>query len=484
MAAFAVGLSHDPARAIAFGIGSHQFDFGGFVSTGNAVRLADADPVYIGFNTYERSTLVAQVNKVRLSLLGSHPQDVSSLVTVDLLYTSDPRRPFEDRAEVLLDEAYLDFRARNIDFRVGLQKVIWGKADLISPFDILTARDFMDPFIYPTLEDRIAQAGVRLNYTFGEYTLEGVLFPVWIPSRVPQAETDKNGDSRVDEWFPPMAIYPAVGEYTNDPNLAWIIFLPTYNPMEEPKKNPSTATFGLKLNTLKGDYDIDFYLLTAMDPTPTATVKTVFATGTIDGLDGTGLLITIDGNMEFKRVTTLGAAVARTLGPVSLRSELAFVAGRQYFRLFDPAAAEEALNELAYYGIGEVRGAPEGHSEVTWIAGADYEVPGIFLMTSTQLAITSRFSHEDYYTQGAQDIDMSFLLQRGFREDHITASFAGLAGFKSKALWLSPALSFTPASFEDLQLGARFNFFAGEEFSKIGMYGDESSFIFTLRWLF
>lgn len=485
-AVLAVILSQAPSRGFEFGVGPHRFDFGGFVSTGNALRLADADTVYIGFNQYERSALVAQINKVRLSALGTHPRDVSSLVTLDLLYTSDPRRPFEDRAEVRLDEAYVDFRARNIDFRVGLQKVIWGKADLISPFDILTSRDLVDPFIYPTLEDRIAQAGVRMNYMFDDYTLEAVLFPVWIPSRVPQAETDKNGDTRVDEWFPPVAIYPSAGQYIDDPNLAWMIFLATYNPMEEPKKNPSTATFGLKLNTLKGDYDIDLYLLTAMDPMPTGNVKTFLGYGTLPdiGLNDPGLLITIDGNIEFKRVMALGSAVARTLGPVSIRSELAFVAGRQYFRIFDPEHMEDALVELGYVGYSEVRGKPKSHSEVTWIAGADYEIPNVFILTSTQLAITSRFGHEDYYTQSAQDIDMSFLVQKGFREDHVTASIAGFAGFKSKAVWISPALSFTPASFEDLQLGARFNIFAGEDFSKIGMYGDESNLSFTLRWLF
>jgi hypothetical protein len=240
------------------------------------------------------------------------------------------------------------------------------------------------------------------------------------------------------------------------------------------------------LNALKGDYDIDLYFLTAMDPTPTATVQTMIATGTIPDLElyDPGLVITMDGTMQFRRVTALGAAVARTLGPVSARSELAFLTGRQYFRLFDPESAEDALNELAYYGIGEVKGEPKGHSEVTWIAGGDYEIPGWFVLTSTQLLITSRLSHEDYYTQPALDIDMSFALQKGFQEDQITVSLAGLAGFKSKALWISPAVSFTPASFEDLQLGARFNVFLGEDFSKIGMYEDESSFIATLRLLF
>ncbi len=479
-----------PANApcFEFSLGENYFDFTGFVGTGASARLSDVDDVQIGFNTYERPGLVNQINKLRFSVYGTHPRDISSQVTLDLLYTSQPNRPFAERGEVLLDEAYLDFLWKDADIRLGLQKVIWGKADQISPFDILTARDFMDPFALPTLEDRIAQPGVRVNLVRGDYTIEAVVFPVWIRSRVPLAETDKNGDTRVDEWFPPMAIYPADGTYIDDPNvnLVWMIFLPTYNPLKKPKLNPSTASFGLKVNTLKGDYDIDFYVVSAMDPVPTAETRTVLATGTIPeaNLNDTGLLISMEGNAEFTRMTSVGVAGARTLGAFALRSEMAFIFGKQYFRLFDPYLIEEALNEALNYGFGEVRGSPKSHSEFMWIMGTDYEIPGTFILTSVQLAVTKRFSHEDFYTQGATDVDLTFMLQKGFKDDHLSVSFAGMAGFKSKAVWISPAVSYSPPSYEDIQFSARLNAFAGEDFSKIGMYGDESSLVLSLRWLY
>lgn len=481
-------LTPDITGGHEFEFGEHYFDLSGFASVGSAVRVADAEDLMIGFNRYERPSLTAQLNKVRFSLYGSHPMDVTSQFTLDLLYTSQPGRPFTNRGEVLLDEAYIDFVFKDADWRVGLQKVIWGKSDLISPFDILTARDLMDPFVFPTLEDRIAQPGIRVNFARGDYTVEAVLFPIWIRSRVPQAETDQNGDTRVDEWFPPMAIYPAEGVFIDDPtvNLAWMIFLPTYNPMKKPKKNPSTATFGVKVNTLKGEYDLDFYLVTAMDPMPTAQVKTVFAVGTIPEAElyDQGLLISIEGNIEFRRVLAVGAAGARTVGPLALRSELAFVSGKQYFRLFNPEDAEAALIELDQVGFAEVRGEPTGHSEMTWITGLDYEIPGLFILTSTQLALTKRFSHEDFYTQPGKDVDLTFLIRKGFQDDHLITSLAGMAGFVSNAVWISPALSYTLPTYEDLELGARFNVFAGEDFSKIGMYGNQSSLIFSSRWWF
>jgi len=476
------------ARGIEFERGEHAFELTGFLSSGNSVRLTDPDPLAIGFNTYDRPGLVTQANKLRLSLYGTHPRDISSLVTVDFLYTSDPGRPFDSRGEVQLDEAYVDFLYRDWDVRLGLQKVIWGKSDLISPFDILTARDFKDPFVYPTIEDRIGQAGVRLNRTFGEATVEVVLFPVWLRSRVPEAETDDRGDTRVDEWFPPMAIYPADGTLIDDPQspFAWMIFIPTYNEMETPARDPSTASFGVKVNRLFGEFDVDFYLVSALDPTPTANVRTIFAQGTIPeaGLNDVGLLIAVDGNMLFKRVTTIGAAGARTIGPVALRSEMAIAAGRQYFRLFDPAGADEALLEMQQFGLGEARGEPKSHAEWIWINGADYEFPGPHLFTSSQLAITKRFGHEDFYTQSALDVDWTFLLRRTFLDDYLSVTLTGMAGLTSGSVWISPSIGYTPPAFEDVEFGARLNIFAGDDFSKIGMYGDQSNLALNLRLLF
>lgn len=470
--------------AFEFGGESTYFDVGGFLSTGNALRMAGAEDLRIGFSTYEQKAVVAQINKARLGVYGSYPGGVSSQLTVDLEYTSEPARPFSDRGELRLNEAYLDFRLSDLDFRVGLQKIIWGKADLVSPFDILTARDLRDPFVFPTLEDRIAQAGVRVNYYFGDYALEGFFSPVWIRSRVPQAETDADGDTRMDEWFPPMAIYPTEGAYLepNEMGLDWFIFMATYDEMETPDQDLSTASFGAKMNMLKGDYDIDFYLLSTMDPMPTAEVRTVMATGTIDGLAGQGLVISIDGHMLFRRVTVFGAAAARTLGPVALRSELAFQGGKQYFRLFDPEDSEEAFAEMLYYGVGEVRGQPKSHAALTWITGADYEIPNLRIMTSNQLILTSRFSHEDYYTQGALDVNWSFHFSRGFQDDHLSAGLTGMAQFASGSIWLGPAVSYTLPMYEDLQLGLKMNIFGGEEFSTVGMYSGQSNLLFTVKW--
>jgi hypothetical protein len=481
-------LALPSARSFEFGTENALFELTGFLGVGTAVRLADVEDLNIGFETIERGALVAQLNKARLSLYGMYPHDISSQLTVDLEYASEPNQPFNEKGEVRLDEAYVDFWYKDFDIRFGLQKVIWGKADLISPFDVLTARDLKDPFVWPTLEDRIAQAGIRVNYNWQDYTIEGVFFPVWIRSRVPQAETEDpqfGHTTKGDQWFPPMAVYQAEAFLVDDPSgyVNWLLFIPTYYPMEKPDKNLKTMTFGLKANRLLGNYDIDFYLLTAMDPTPTATIKTTLEDKYLPDYDW-GLEIEIEGNMQFKRTTTVGTAVARTLGPVGLRTEMAVVSGKQYFRLFDPEDADEAIIEWYETGKGEVRGEPRSHSEFVWITGVDYEIPRFYILTSSQFAVTKRFQHEDYYTQADSDVDWTFRLKRSFFDDYLDISLTGMAGLRAKTLWISPAANYTLPMYEDVELGARFSAFSGDEFSKIGMYGEQSSLILSARWLF
>jgi hypothetical protein len=235
---------------------------------------------------------------------------------------------------------------------------------------------------------------------------------------------------------------------------------------------------------LQGDYDIDFYLLTTMDPMPTAEVNTMINFGPLPevGLYDDGILTYIDGHCEFRRITTVGAAAARTLGPVALRTELAVVAGKQYFRLLE--SLEEAVLEAAYWGYGEARGKPKGHAELAWISGMDYEIPGAQIFTATQLALTQRFAHEEVYVQGATDLNCSFLLRRSFNDDHLAVALGGLAQFMTGSVWFGPSFSYTPPVYEDLQLGARLNLFLGDERSMVGMYRDHSSFLVTVRWLF
>jgi len=84
---------------------------------------------------------------------------------------------------VELFEAYLDWLVGGFQVRLGQQIAVWGKTDLASPLDILNPLDLtnlLDPS--PDLL-KIPVPMLRVNYSLGFGSLEGVWAPFFVPSR-------------------------------------------------------------------------------------------------------------------------------------------------------------------------------------------------------------------------------------------------------------------------------------------------------------
>lgn len=88
---------------------------------------------------------------------------------------------------VLLDarlmELYLGFFARHFDLRVGQQRVAWGVADVLSPNDVLNARDLRDPFLAEPEMLRVPTPMLRASWYPEPFTLELIASPVFVPDR-------------------------------------------------------------------------------------------------------------------------------------------------------------------------------------------------------------------------------------------------------------------------------------------------------------
>ena len=90
----------------------------------------------------------------------------------------------EDETQERLREAYLDIHLGPIDFRIGKQIIVWGRADRINPTDNLSPRDFTLPV--PDDDDqRLGTAAVKATYYFGELSLTGLWLPHFEPHTIP-----------------------------------------------------------------------------------------------------------------------------------------------------------------------------------------------------------------------------------------------------------------------------------------------------------
>src|SRR5207253_4213708 len=60
----------------------------------------------------------------------------------------DLNHEYQNRSPSLeVNEAYADLHLQRADFRLGIQKVAWGKLDGIPPTDVLNPRDYHDPLV-------------------------------------------------------------------------------------------------------------------------------------------------------------------------------------------------------------------------------------------------------------------------------------------------------------------------------------------------
>jgi hypothetical protein len=94
-----------------------------------------------------------------------------------------------DLAELDYDETWLRYRTDNMRFTVGAQRIIWGRADEISPTDRLSTRD-LTRFILDDLPNRRrANPAVRLELMRDEWNVDLVYLPVFREAELPGTES-------------------------------------------------------------------------------------------------------------------------------------------------------------------------------------------------------------------------------------------------------------------------------------------------------
>lgn len=82
-----------------------------------------------------------------------------------------------DSFEGELRELYLDLRQGNVDVRLGRQQIVWGEAIGLRILDAINPQDFREFILDDFIDARIPLWGARVNYTLGDWTLEGLILP-------------------------------------------------------------------------------------------------------------------------------------------------------------------------------------------------------------------------------------------------------------------------------------------------------------------
>jgi hypothetical protein len=123
--------------------------------------------------------------------------DVSAIVDIDFVWLGHPEQIIEvgelaDRARI--DPYYLQTHAayiqasdlfiEGLDLRIGEQLVLWGVGDQFNPTNNLNSNDVEDVLMFG---EQVANFMVRLDYTIEQWSISGVLVPVFKPAQLPHS---------------------------------------------------------------------------------------------------------------------------------------------------------------------------------------------------------------------------------------------------------------------------------------------------------
>jgi len=196
-------------------------------------------------------------------------------------------------------EAYVQifgFLTKNLDVKIGRQRIVWGTADKLNPTDNLNPYDFED--ILDFGRHRGSDA-ISFDYYFNTvFSLQGVFIPFFQPANMPVG-IFANALTPSMEMPPGMTL-----KSFND-----TILMPRYNLGE-------SSTAGLKFKGFAVGFDFSLSYVWGRDGMPIGMYNTFIPVDTMGG-------ISITSDLSFYRTHIFGADLAGSIGGVGVWAEAA-----------------------------------------------------------------------------------------------------------------------------------------------------------------
>ncbi len=200
----------------------------------------------------------------------------------------------------------MPIRQTDFEVRAGVQRFAWGRLDEYPINDLLNPWDYTR-FILPSLEDRkIGVPSLSANLNKGNWSVDMVWIPVFVPYRLPQPNERWFGKSAVSA----LAQIPGAEITPREPEL--------------PPHTFENSEFGLRLRH-SGDMDWALNLFHGYDPRP------VFKTTALTINPQPGKIVIDPGFVpDFHKTTVIGLDAATIVGDWSLRAEAAWSFSRYF----------------------------------------------------------------------------------------------------------------------------------------------------------
>ena len=194
-------------------------------------------------------------------------------------------------------EAYVElygFLSKNLDVKIGKQRIAWGTADILNPTDNLNPYDLEDVLDFGRHRGSFA---LNLNYYLSNnFSVQGVFIPFFQPANMPVGifGTVFSGSPELPPGMSPNSFSDTIS-------------MPRYNLGE-------SSTIGGKFKGMVGGMDFSLSYVWGVDGLPFSTYNTIIPVNPIGGVD-------IHSELSFIRNHIIGADIAGSIGVVGVWAE-------------------------------------------------------------------------------------------------------------------------------------------------------------------
>ncbi len=357
-------------------------------------------------------------------------------------------------------EAYVQlygFLSKNLDVKIGRQRIVWGTADKLNPTDNLNPYDLEDVLDFGRHRGSDA---ISMDYYFNsEFSLQAVFIPFFQPVNMPVG-IFANALTPAMELPEGMTLH----------NFTDTLVMPKYNLSE-------SATSGLKFKGFAAGFDFSLSYVYGRDGMPVSTYNTLIPVDAMGGID-------INSQLSFYRTHIIGADLAGSIGGVGVWAEAAaFLPENEVIMTTDLSALYPVGTPIEMTTIDTTILTKDAY--VKFVIGADYNFAnGSYL--------NFQYMHGFINERGTDNLNDYFFAryQMKFFEDKLKFTPIG-GGFivsdwddveNNYAIIYAPELSYMATDNVEITLSAAL--FDGKGDNMFASMTDYNMFMFKLKYSF
>jgi hypothetical protein len=459
----------------------------GFVESDNRVTIEGISEFIFNENSLGLAFEAFPSQSVRL--LGSLQFDAIGVDerTADedrLSIAEEQSRTTTDPLRVELDEAYMMISGlgfRNLDVRIGKQRISWGTGDQFNPTDVLNPDDFHDPLQFGK---KTASPAVKLDYFAGPVTLTAVYLPLFYPALLPRTDIRpifekqfetlagdfdiSTGDARTDTIINELMLDALKGAELGNIDVTNLL----------PPRTPSSSGGAFKIGGTVWRLDLTASYAYVMDDFG---VPRNVRMSTVPLSNGLKLVDSVDLTIEqdFPRLHVIGGDFAMNVPflengfwgeaayyiPERFKTEYFLDAGPDINAVLASIAAEEWDD-----GLVIAEDEPLAENYYKWVFGTDYTFPGAWYANVQYI--------RGLPTDNTADLQADYVfggVDKPFFMDVIKTRVFGGVCLQDESWVLYPQVFIYPVDAIELQVGTFFVF--GDVDTKFGAFGDHIAFL-------